>query len=88
MVWSAHLKAFLANRSNISLTLMCFGLMEVTRAFIPHFRTKRSGVIMNVSSIGGRITFPLISMYLSTKRAVEGFSESVSADISLNRFMT
>lgn len=54
-----------------------FGLMEVTRAFIPHFRANRAGMFLNVSSIGGRITFPLISLYHSTKWAVEGFSESL-----------
>ncbi|MEL6306855.1 MAG: SDR family oxidoreductase [Chloroflexota bacterium] len=54
-----------------------FGLMEVTRAFLPHFRANKAGVILNVSSIGGLITFPFISLYHSTKWAVEGFSESL-----------
>lgn len=54
-----------------------FGLMEVTRAFLPHFRANKAGLFLNVSSIGGRITFPLISLYHSTKWAVEGFSESL-----------
>ena len=39
-----------------------FGLMEVTRAFLPHFRANKAGMFLNVSSIGGRITFPLISL--------------------------
>lgn len=54
-----------------------FGLMEVTRAFLPHFRRNRSGMFLNVSSIGGRITYPFVSLYHSTKWAVEGFSESL-----------
>jgi len=58
-----------------------FGLMEVTRAFLPHFRSNKAGVIMNVSSIGGLITFPFISLYHSTKWAVEGFSESLSYEL-------
>lgn len=58
-----------------------FGLMEVTRAFIPHFRANRAGMFLNVSSIGGRITFPLISLYHSTKWAVEGFSESLAYEL-------
>lgn len=59
-----------------------FGLMNVTRAFLPHFRESGEGLFLNVSSIGGRITFPLISLYHSTKWAVEGFSESLSYELS------
>lgn len=58
-----------------------FGLMEVTRAFLPHFRANKSGVILNVSSIGGLITYPFISMYHSTKWAIEGYSESLSYEL-------
>ncbi len=58
-----------------------FGLMSVTRAFLPHFRANKAGLFMNVSSIGGRITFPFISLYHSTKWAVEGFSESLSYEV-------
>ena len=58
-----------------------FGLMEVTRAFLPHFRANKAGMFLNVSSIGGLITFPLISLYHSTKWAVEGFSESLSYEL-------
>jgi short-subunit dehydrogenase len=59
-----------------------FGLMEVTRAFLPHFRANKAGLFLNVSSIGGLITFPLISLYHSTKWAVEGFSESLSYELA------
>lgn len=58
-----------------------FGLMSVTRAFLPHFRSNGAGLFLNVSSIGGLITFPLISLYHSTKWAVEGFSESLSYEL-------
>lgn len=57
------------------------GLMEVTRAFLPHMRANNSGLILNVSSIGGRVTFPYFSLYHSTKWAVEGFSESLSYEL-------
>jgi len=58
-----------------------FGLMNVTRAVLPHFRERREGVIINVSSVGGRVTFPLYSCYHSTKWAVEGFSESLQFEL-------
>ena len=53
------------------------GLINVTRAFLPHFRERHSGVIVNVASMGGRVTFPLYSLYHATKWAVEGFSEAL-----------
>lgn len=53
------------------------GLMDVTKAIIPHFRKNKSGVIVNISSIGGQMTFALGSLYHGTKFAVEGISESL-----------
>lgn len=53
------------------------GLMDVTKAIIPHFRQNKSGVIVNISSIGGQMTFALGSLYHGTKFAVEGISESL-----------
>ncbi len=58
-----------------------FGLMNVCREVIPHFREQRSGVIINVASMGGRLTFPLYSLYHGTKWAVEGFSESLQFEL-------
>lgn len=58
------------------------GLMYVTREFLPHFRACKSGVIINISSVGGRATFPLYSLYHGTKWAVEGFSESLNFELA------
>ena len=53
------------------------GLMAVTKALLPHFRERRSGTIINVSSMGGRYAFPLGALYHGTKFAVEGISEAL-----------
>ncbi len=58
-----------------------FGLMNVTRAFLPHFRSKKSGLFVNISSIGGAVTFPVFSLYHATKWALEGFSESLAYEL-------
>jgi NAD(P)-dependent dehydrogenase (short-subunit alcohol dehydrogenase family) len=58
-----------------------FGLMRVTRATIPVMRRQRSGTLVQVSSMGGRVTFPLYSIYHATKWAVEGFSESLAFEL-------
>jgi NAD(P)-dependent dehydrogenase (short-subunit alcohol dehydrogenase family) len=59
-----------------------FGLMNVTRAVLPHWRDRQSGLLINVSSIGGRMALPLYSLYHSTKWAVEGFSESLRYELA------
>lgn len=58
-----------------------FGLMNVTRAFLPHFRANKAGMFINISSMGGLITFPFFSLYHGTKWAVEGFSESLTYEL-------
>jgi NADP-dependent 3-hydroxy acid dehydrogenase YdfG len=48
-----------------------FGLMDVTRAILPHFRANRSGVIVNISSGAGVYGLPLISLYTASKHRIE-----------------
>lgn len=54
-----------------------FGLMTVTKAILPHFRQNKSGLFINISSMGGKITLPMMTLYHATKFAIEGFSESL-----------
>lgn len=58
------------------------GLFDVTQKALPHFRERKSGMFINISSVGGRMTFPLMPLYHSTKWAVEGFSESLHWELS------
>lgn len=58
-----------------------FGLMNVTRAFLPQMRSRASGTIINVSSVGGRTTFPLMGAYNSTKYAVESLSDALRVEL-------
>lgn len=57
------------------------GLIETTKAVIPHFRENRSGTIINLSSIAGRLSIPLQSLYHTTKYGIEGFSESLQYEL-------
>jgi short-subunit dehydrogenase len=59
-----------------------FGLMSVTRAFLPKMRDRGDGRIINVSSIGGRVTFPLMGAYNSTKYAVESLSDALRLELA------
>ncbi|CAN7738933.1 SDR family oxidoreductase [Caballeronia sp. LjRoot31] len=59
-----------------------FGVMNVTRAVLPHFRARKSGVIVNVGSGAGIFTLPMISLYCASKFALEGFSEALSYELA------
>ena len=58
-----------------------FGLMNVTRAFLPRMMSRRAGRIINVSSVGGRITLPYFGVYNSTKYAVESLSDAMRYEL-------
>lgn len=59
-----------------------FGVMDTIRAILPHFREKKAGTIVNISSGAGKFTIPLISLYAASKFALEGFSEALSYELS------
>jgi len=58
------------------------GVMRVTKAFIPHFRQRGSGMFIATTSIGGLMTFPFNSVYHATKWALEGWSESLAFELN------
>jgi NAD(P)-dependent dehydrogenase (short-subunit alcohol dehydrogenase family) len=59
-----------------------FGLIRVTRAFLPQFRKQRSGHILNLSSMAGLVGSAGWGYYNATKFAVEGFSEALAAEMA------
>ena len=54
-----------------------FGLARLTQLVLPHMRAQRSGTIINISSMGGRLTTPLGGWYHATKYAVEALSDAL-----------
>jgi NAD(P)-dependent dehydrogenase (short-subunit alcohol dehydrogenase family) len=58
-----------------------FGLVDMTKAVLPIMRDQRSGLIVNVSSIGGLTSFAATGYYHGTKYAVEGISESLATEV-------
>jgi NAD(P)-dependent dehydrogenase (short-subunit alcohol dehydrogenase family) len=59
-----------------------FGLVHLTKALLPQFRQRRSGTIVNLSSIGGLIGSPGWGFYNATKFAVEGLSEALAGEVA------
>ncbi|GFG49570.1 short-chain dehydrogenase/reductase [Mycolicibacterium agri] len=59
-----------------------FGLLSVTRAVLPHMRARRSGLVINLSSVGGIVVWPGWGAYAATKFAVEALSEAMTHELA------
>jgi len=59
-----------------------FGAVAVTRAFLPQFREQGYGAIVNISSLGGQLSFAGYSAYSASKFALEGLSEALATELS------
>lgn len=59
-----------------------FGLFAMTRAVLPGMRARRGGAIVNVTSVAGLVGFPASGYYAASKHAVEGFSDSLTAEVA------
>jgi NAD(P)-dependent dehydrogenase (short-subunit alcohol dehydrogenase family) len=59
-----------------------FGAVAVAKAFLPRFRARRRGFIVNVTSMGGMITMPGIAYYHGSKFALQGISEVMRAEMA------
>jgi NAD(P)-dependent dehydrogenase (short-subunit alcohol dehydrogenase family) len=57
------------------------GAILCVKAILPHFRANKSGHIINITSMGARITFPFYSLYHATKWGLDGFSEGLSYEL-------
>lgn len=75
------LEAFSLERIRRQFDTNVLGLLDVTKAVLPHMRENRAGAIINISSIGGQVTFPLGTLYHGTKFAVEGLSEALHFEL-------
>jgi NAD(P)-dependent dehydrogenase (short-subunit alcohol dehydrogenase family) len=58
-----------------------FGVMAMTQAVLPQFRTRRSGVVVNVTSSATLAPMPLVAVYTASKMAIEGFTASLAHEL-------
>ncbi|MGP3776934.1 oxidoreductase [Streptomyces sp. SDT5-1] len=64
------------------MDLHFFGPAALTRAVLPHMRGRRSGTIVQLTSMGGRFAFAGVGAYCATKFALEGLSEALAAEVA------
>lgn len=76
------LEAFPLDNIRRQFEVNVIGLLATTQVVLPIMRKQKSGTIINISSIGGRATFPLFSLYHGTKFAVEGITESLQYELN------
>lgn len=65
-----------------TLELMFFGPAALTREILPHMRERKSGAVVQITSVGGVITAPGFGAYCAAKHALEGLSESLAAEVA------
>lgn len=58
-----------------------FGLVEVTKAFLPHFRERKTGMVINVSSVSAENGYPFVGVYASSKAAVLILTEALNIEL-------
>jgi NADP-dependent 3-hydroxy acid dehydrogenase YdfG len=75
-------EAFTAEQAKVIFDTNVIGLLRVTRAVLPSMRQKRDGLIINIGSILGRVTFPFLGIYGASKFAVEALSDSLRYEVS------
>ncbi|MDF2694627.1 MAG: Dehydrogenase [Labilithrix sp.] len=64
------------------LETMFFGAVALTRALLPHMRERKSGTIVQITSVGGLTTAPGFGPYCAAKHALEALSESMAAELA------
>jgi NADP-dependent 3-hydroxy acid dehydrogenase YdfG len=75
-------EAFTADQARAVFDTNVIGLLRVTRAVLPSMRQKRDGLVVNIGSILGRVTFPFFGIYGASKMAVEALTDSLRLEVS------
>jgi len=76
------LESFSEEQIENQLQTNLFGVINVSRAFVPYFRERQSGTFINITSTFGLLGYPTCSIYNASKFAVDGFSEGLAYELA------
>jgi NAD(P)-dependent dehydrogenase (short-subunit alcohol dehydrogenase family) len=80
--WVGPLEGVTDEQLSKQIDTNLLGAIRVTQAFIPHFRSQKRGMFINITSIAGLVTFPFASLYHAVKWGLEGWSEGMSYELA------
>lgn len=75
-------EAFTADQAKAIFDTNVIGTLRVTRAVLPSMRREREGLIINMGSVLGRVTFPFVGIYGASKMAIEALTDSIRLEVS------
>jgi NADP-dependent 3-hydroxy acid dehydrogenase YdfG len=75
-------EAFTADQAKAIFDTNVIGFLRVTRAVLPSMRRERDGLIINMGSVFGRVTFPFVGIYGASKMAIEALTDSIRLEVS------
>jgi short-subunit dehydrogenase len=76
------LEAFSDEQIDEQMQTNLFSVIHVTKAFVPYFRERKSGIFINITSTFGLLGYPTCSVYNASKFAVDGFSEGLAYELA------
>ncbi len=76
------LESFTAEQIQMQIQTNLMGVIQITQAFVPYFRERKSGTFINVTSNFGLLGYPTCSIYNASKFAIDGFSEGLAYELA------
>ncbi|MEO2058360.1 MAG: SDR family NAD(P)-dependent oxidoreductase, partial [Thermoleophilia bacterium] len=82
IMYVGHTEAYSVEQAHRQMDVNYYGMIRVTQAVLPHMRRAGAGLIINNSSVAGRVSWPYLGTYSATKFAVEAYSQALRLEMA------
>lgn len=82
VMYVGHTEAYSVEQAHRQMDVNYYGMIRATQAVLPHMRRAGSGLIINTSSVAGRVAWPYMGTYAATKFAVEAYSQALRYEMA------
>ena len=82
IMYVGHTEAYSVEQAHRQMDVNYYGMIRVTQAVLPHMRRAAAGLIINNSSVAGRVSWPYMGTYSATKFAVEAYSQALRFEMA------